>query len=37
MPNNGHIFLTDMASYKPYYLEEDDLEKLRLFFGNFSE
>jgi hypothetical protein len=37
MASNGHIFLTDIASYKPYYLLYDDLEKLRIFYGNFSD
>ena len=37
MNTNGHVFLTDIASYKPYYLQEDDLEKLRSFFGDFYE
>jgi hypothetical protein len=37
MSSNSHIFLTDIASYKPYYLLEDDLDKLRNFYGNFSE
>jgi len=37
MASNGHIFLTDIASYKPCYINEGDLEMLRNFFGNFSE
>ena len=35
MNGNGHVYLCDIASFKPYYLYEDDLDKLRNYFGDF--
>lgn len=35
--STGHLFIGDIASYKPYYLLEDDLDRLRSFFGDFQD
>lgn len=34
LQNNNHVVLTDIASYKPLYLLENDLAEVRIFYGS---
>ena len=34
LQSNNHLVLTDIATYKPLYLLEDDLSELRIFYGS---
>lgn len=34
LQNNNHLVLTDLASYKPLYLLENDLAEVRIFYGS---
>ncbi len=34
LTTSNHLFLTDIASFKPYFIADDDQEDLRIFYTN---